>query len=107
MRLAPFSNPAILDITDDDSQIREHALLAYTLGIKQLIVGVNKKDSTEPSSVFEPAILNITDDNLKAHVMAVLASIGNILEVAVTLVVNIIIILTSTNTIPATSVILV
>merc|ERR1712098_943440 len=27
---------------------REHALLAYTLGVKQLIVAVNKTDSTEP-----------------------------------------------------------
>ena len=29
-------------------QICEHAFLAYTLGVKQLIVGVNKMDSTEP-----------------------------------------------------------
>ncbi|XP_032752733.1 elongation factor 1-alpha 1-like [Rattus rattus] len=29
-------------------QTREHALLAYTLVVKQLIVGVNKRDSTEP-----------------------------------------------------------
>uniref|UniRef100_A0A8C9HJA8 Elongation factor 1-alpha n=1 Tax=Piliocolobus tephrosceles TaxID=591936 RepID=A0A8C9HJA8_9PRIM len=29
-------------------QTREHALLAYTLGVKQLIAGVNKMDSTEP-----------------------------------------------------------
>ncbi|XP_059956220.1 LOW QUALITY PROTEIN: elongation factor 1-alpha 1-like [Mesoplodon densirostris] len=29
-------------------QTREHGLLAYTLGVKQLIVGVNKMDSTGP-----------------------------------------------------------
>uniref|UniRef100_A0A8C2FUI1 Elongation factor 1-alpha n=1 Tax=Cyprinus carpio TaxID=7962 RepID=A0A8C2FUI1_CYPCA len=31
-----------------NGQTREHALLAYTLGVKQLIVGANKMDSTEP-----------------------------------------------------------
>merc|ERR1712088_231748 len=31
-----------------NGQTREHALLAYTLGVKQLIVGVNKIDSTIP-----------------------------------------------------------
>merc|ERR1739838_703324 len=31
-----------------NGQTREHALLAYTLGVKQLICGVNKMDSTEP-----------------------------------------------------------
>lgn len=29
-------------------QTREHALLAYTLGVKQIIVCVNKMDVTEP-----------------------------------------------------------
>ena len=31
-----------------NGQTREHALLAYTLGVKQMIVGINKMDSTAP-----------------------------------------------------------
>merc|ERR1712227_1186859 len=31
-----------------NGQTREHALLAFTLGVKQLIIGVNKMDSIEP-----------------------------------------------------------
>ena len=34
-----------------NEQTREHALLAYTLSVKQLIVGVNKMDSTEPEEI--------------------------------------------------------
>ena len=36
-----------------DGQTREHALLAYTLGVKQLIIGVNKMDNTTPSPYSE------------------------------------------------------
>merc|ERR1719411_1294151 len=31
-----------------NGQTREHALLAFTLGVKQLIIGINKMDSTTP-----------------------------------------------------------
>jgi len=31
-----------------NGQTREHALLAYTLGVKQMIIGINKMDNTEP-----------------------------------------------------------
>ncbi len=31
-----------------DGQTREHALLAYTLGVRQIIVALNKMDATEP-----------------------------------------------------------
>lgn len=31
-----------------DGQTREHALLAYSLGVNQMIVCVNKMDTTEP-----------------------------------------------------------
>ena len=34
-----------------NGQTREHALLAFTLGVKQLIVGVNKMDSTAYNEV--------------------------------------------------------
>ena len=34
--------------TSTNGQTREYALLAYTLGVKEIIAGINKMDSTEP-----------------------------------------------------------
>jgi len=31
-----------------EGQTREHALLAFTLGLKQMICAINKMDNTEP-----------------------------------------------------------
>lgn len=58
MSLSPQADCAVLIVAagvgefeagiSKNGQTREHALLAYTLGVKQLIVGINKMDSTEP-----------------------------------------------------------
>ncbi|XP_005992709.1 elongation factor 1-alpha-like [Latimeria chalumnae] len=46
-----------------NGQTREHALLAYTLGVKQVIVCVNKMDLTEPpysQKRFDEVVRNVT-----------------------------------------------
>jgi elongation factor 1-alpha len=49
-----------------NGQTKEHVLLAYTLGVKQLIVAINKMDSTEPS-YSEQRYLEIKD-SISAYV---------------------------------------
>lgn len=44
-----------------NGQTREHALLAYTLGVKQMIVGVNKMDTTEPP--FSEVCIKLVSNN--------------------------------------------
>eukprot|EP01136_Pigoraptor_vietnamica_P002688 Opistho-1_new@30978 len=48
-----------------DGQTREHALLAYTLGVKQLIVGVNKMDSIKFSEARFNEIVNEVSNYIK------------------------------------------
>lgn len=53
-----------------NGQTREHALLAYTLGVKQMIVIINKMDSTDPP--FSEARFN----EIKTEVSAYIKKIG-------------------------------
>ncbi|UJR18532.1 hypothetical protein I4U23_005438 [Adineta vaga] len=53
-----------------EGQTREHALLAYTLGVKQMIVIVNKMDSTKPA--FSEARFN----EIKGEVSTYIKKIG-------------------------------
>jgi len=52
-----------------NGQTREHALLAYTLGVKQMIVGVNKIDNTEPP--YSEARFNEIAKEISAYVKKV------------------------------------
>jgi elongation factor 1-alpha len=48
-----------------DGQTREHALLAYTLGVKQLIVAINKMDTTKWSEDRFNEIIKETSNFIK------------------------------------------
>jgi elongation factor 1-alpha len=48
-----------------DGQTREHALLAYTLGVKQLIVAINKMDTTQWSEARYQEIIKETSNFIK------------------------------------------
>jgi elongation factor 1-alpha len=48
-----------------DGQTREHALLAYTLGVKQLIVAINKMDTTKWSEARFSEIIKETSNFIK------------------------------------------
>merc|ERR1711890_90367 len=51
--------------TSQDGQAREHALLAYTLGVKQLIVAINKMDTTKWSEARYHEIIKETSGFIK------------------------------------------
>merc|ERR1711900_75552 len=51
--------------TSKDGQTREHALLAYTLGVKQLIVAINKMDTTKWSEARFQEIIKETSNFIK------------------------------------------
>ena len=53
-----------------DGQTREHALLAFTLGVKQMIVALNKMDATEPKYD------NKRYDEIKKEVSAYIKRVG-------------------------------
>jgi len=55
-----------------EGQTREHALLAHTLGVKQLIIGVNKMDSAEYSEK--------RYNEIKDEVSAYLKKVGFVLD---------------------------
>merc|ERR1712000_264667 len=48
-----------------DGQTREHALLAYTLGVRQLIVAINKMDTTQWSEARYQEIIKETSNFIK------------------------------------------
>ena len=48
MLVVPASTREFESGFSSDGQTREHALLAYTLGVKQIIVAINKMDMTDP-----------------------------------------------------------
>merc|ERR1712230_175148 len=48
-----------------DGQTREHALLAFTLGVRQLIVAINKMDNTKYSEARFEEIIKETSNFIK------------------------------------------
>jgi elongation factor 1-alpha len=60
-----------------DGQTREHALLAYTLGVKQLIVAINKMDTTKWSESRYEEIVKETSNFIKKVGISPLPPLSN------------------------------
>ena len=64
-----------------NGQLREHALLAFTLGVKQMIVGVNKIDYTTPP--YSEARFKEIEENVSQYLKRIGYNITNIPFVAI------------------------
>lgn len=64
-----------------DGQLREHALLAFTLGVKQMICGVNKIDATTPP--YSESRFNEISENVSQYLKKIGYNIAKIPFVAI------------------------
>lgn len=69
--VVPASEGSFEAAFSKNGQTREHALLAFTLGVKQMIVGINKMDATTPQKYNEERY-----EEIKKEVAGYLKKIG-------------------------------
>ena len=67
----PAANGEFETAVSENGQAREHALLAYTLGVKQMIIAVNKMDATKPEAYSQDRF-----EEIKSNVSTYIKRIG-------------------------------
>lgn len=67
----PAANGEFETAVSDNGQAKEHALLAYTLGVKQMIIAVNKMDATKPEAFSQERF-----EEIKSNVATYIKKIG-------------------------------